>query len=332
MKGKHLLLLLFSIYNLSILTSCSNDDDDEYVGNWVRVSDLDGKARANAATFVIGNKGYLTGGYDGDDYYYNDLWEYDPDLNSWTQKADMPGVKRSSAVAFSSLTNGYVGTGYDGLNKLQDFWKYNPTSNSWAQVADFPGTGRYAAIGFGIDDKGYVGTGYDGSELKDFYKYDESSNSWSQIVSLGGTKRRDAAVFVIDKIAYVGFGSNNGSTVSDFWAFNPTTETWTRKEDTSNDEDDDEGSQDCTSPAAFAINGKGYIATGSVSGVSTVTWEYNPLTDFWTQKNNFEGSARESACAFSINNRGFVLTGNSGSQYFDDIWELKPNDELNEDD
>lgn len=331
MKGKHLLLLLFSICNLSILTSCSNDDDDEYVGNWVRVSDLDGKARANAATFVIGNKGYLTGGYDGEDYY-NDLWEYDPDLNSWTQKADMPGVKRSSAVAFSSLTNGYVGTGYDGLNKLQDFWKYNPTSNSWAQVADFPGTGRYAAIGFGIDDKGYVGTGYDGSELKDFYKYDESSNTWSQIVSLGGTKRRDAAVFVIDKIAYVGFGSNNGSTVSDFWAFNPTTETWTRKEDTSNDGDDDEGSQDCTSPAAFAINGKGYIATGSVSGVSTVTWEYNPLTDFWTRKNNFEGSARESACAFSINNRGFVLTGNSGSQYFDDIWELKPNDELNEDD
>ena len=331
MKGKHLLLLLFSICNLSFLTSCSNDDDDEYVGNWVRVSDLDGKARANAATFVIGNKGYLTGGYDGEDYY-NDLWEYDPDLNSWTQKADMPGVKRSSAVAFSSLTNGYVGTGYDGLNKLQDFWKYNPTSNSWAQIADFPGTGRYAAIGFGIDDKGYVGTGYDGSELKDFYKYDESSNSWSQIVSLGGTKRRDAAVFVIDKIAYVGFGSNNGSTVSDFWAFNPTTETWTRKEDTSNDGDDDEGSQDCTSPAAFAINGKGYIATGSVSGVSTVTWEYNPLTDFWTQKNNFEGSARESACAFSINNRGFVVSGNSGSQYFDDIWELKPNDELNEDD
>lgn len=330
MKGKHLLLLLFSIYNLSILTSCSNDDD-EYVGNWVRVSDLDGKARSNAAAFVIGSKGYITGGYDGDDYY-NDLWEYDPDLNSWTQKADMPGVKRSSAVAFSSLTNGYVGTGYDGLNKLQDFWKYNPTSNSWAQIADFPGTGRYAAIGFGIDDKGYVGTGYDGSELKDFYKYDESSNSWSQIVSLGGTKRRDAAVFVIDKIAYVGFGSNNGSTVSDFWAFNPTTETWTRKEDTSNDGDDDEGSQDCTSPAAFAINGKGYIATGSVRGVSTVTWEYNPLTDFWTRKNNFEGSARESACAFSINNRGFVLTGNSGSQYFDDIWELKPNDELNEDD
>ena len=59
MKGKHLLLLLFSIYNLSILTSCSNDDDDEYVGNWVRVSDLDGKPRSNAAAFVVGSKAFV---------------------------------------------------------------------------------------------------------------------------------------------------------------------------------------------------------------------------------------------------------------------------------
>mgnify|MGYP003622767620 CR=1 FL=1 len=101
MKGKYLLLFL-SIYSLLIITSCSNEDDDEYVGNWVRVSDLDGKPRSNASSFVIGSKGYLTGGYDGDSYY-NDLWEYDPDLNYWTQKATMPSTKRSSAVAFSTI-------------------------------------------------------------------------------------------------------------------------------------------------------------------------------------------------------------------------------------
>lgn len=330
MRGKYLLLLL-SIYNVLLLTSCKNDDEEDKIGNWVRVSDLDGKPRSNAASFSLGGKGYLTGGYDGEDYY-NDLWEYNPDLNSWTQKASLPGAKRSSAVAFSSTSKGYVGTGYDGLNKLKDFWQYNPNTNTWVQIEDFPGTARYAAIAFGIDQKGYVGTGYDGNELKDFYKYDESTNTWSQIISLGGSKRRDAGVFVINNIAYVGFGSNNGSLVSDFWAFDPTNETWTRKEDTSDDEDDDEGSQNCTSTAAFAINGKGYIATGSISGVSNTTWEYNPLTDFWTQKNNFEGTARESACAFSINNRGFVVSGNSGSLYFDDIWELKPNEELNEND
>ena len=122
MKGKYLLLFL-SIYSLLIITSCSNEDDDEYVGNWVRVSDLDGKPRSNASSFVIGSKGYLTGGYDGDSYY-NDLWEYDPDLNYWTQKATMPSSKRSSAVAFNTSSNGYNMAGFPESRRASDD-KYN---------------------------------------------------------------------------------------------------------------------------------------------------------------------------------------------------------------
>lgn len=324
---KKLSIVILASVGLLLLSSCRNSDDDELAGNWVRVSDLDGKPRSNASAFVVDGKGYLTGGYDGE-YYYNDLWSYDPNANSWIQKADFPGAKRSSAVAFATTANGYVGTGYDGVNKLKDFYQYNPSTNTWAQIADFPGTARYAALAFGVENKGYVGTGYDGSELKDFYKYDEASATWSNIVSLGGTKRRDGAAFVINNTAYVGFGSNNGSLVSDFWSFNPTTETWTRKADTSNDDD----SQNVNSTAAFSANGLGYVATGSISGVSSNTWEYDPLADDWTQKTSFEGSSRESAAAFSFGTYGYVLTGNSGSSYFDDIWVFHPNETENEDD
>jgi len=324
---KRLSVLILALAGIFLLSSCKNDDDDELVGNWVRVSDLDGKPRSNASAFVVNGKGYLTGGYDGE-YYYNDLWSYDPDANSWTQKADFPGVKRSSAVGFATTSYGYVGTGYDGLNKLNDFYKYDPSSNSWAQIADFPGTGRYAALAFGVGSKGFVGTGYDGSELKDFYKYDEATSSWSSIVSLGGSKRRDGAAFVINGIAYVGFGTNNNSLVADFWAFDPSAETWTRKADTSNDDD----TQNRASTAAFSANGLGYVSTGSVSGVTNSTWEYNPSTDDWTERSAFEGSSRESACAFSFGTYGYVLTGNSGSSYFDDIWVLHPNETQNDDD
>lgn len=325
---KKLSVLLLAFAGMFLLSSCNNDDDDdELVGNWVRVSDLDGKPRSNASAFVVNGKGYLTGGYDGE-YYYNDLWSYDPDANSWTQKADFPGVKRSSAVGFATTSFGYVGTGYDGLNKLKDFYKYDPSSNSWAQIEDLPGTGRYAALAFGVGSKGYVGTGYDGSELKDFYKYDEATSAWTNIVSLGGSKRRDGAAFVINGIAYVGFGTNNGSLVSDFWAFDPSAETWSRKADTSNDDD----SQNRSSPAAFAANGLGYVSTGSVSGVSNSTWEYSPYTDDWTERTAFQGSARESAVAFSFGTYGYVLTGNSGSSYFDDIWVFHPTEADNDDD
>jgi len=321
MKNK-LSVLILAFAGIFLVSSCRNDDDDELVGNWVRVSDLDGKPRSNASAFVVNGKGYLTGGYDGE-YYYSDLWSYDPNANSWTQKADFPGVKRSSAVGFATNSYGYVGTGYDGVNKLNDFFKYDATANSWTKIDDFPGTARYAALAFGAANKGFVGTGYDGSELKDFYKYDESTSSWSSIVSLGGSKRRDGAAFVINGTAYVGFGTNNGSLVSDFWAFNPDTEAWTRKADTSNDDD----TQNRASTA-----GLGYVSTGTVSGVNSTTWEYNPSTDDWTERTAFEGSSRESACAFSIGSYGYVLTGNSGSSYFDDIWVFHPTETENEDD
>ena len=76
--------------------SCSSDDEDEW-GNWVDRSVLDGIPRGNAASFTVGNKGYLGTGYDGDDYL-NDFWAYDMDGNFWRQLADLPGVERSAAV------------------------------------------------------------------------------------------------------------------------------------------------------------------------------------------------------------------------------------------
>ena len=54
---KKLQLLLVSIAMLSMF-SCSDDDDDT-LGVWYRRSDFDGRAREDAAGFVIDNRGYL---------------------------------------------------------------------------------------------------------------------------------------------------------------------------------------------------------------------------------------------------------------------------------
>ena len=51
---KKLQLLLVSVAMLSIF-SCSDDDDDT-LGVWYRRSDFDGRAREDAAGFVIGNQ------------------------------------------------------------------------------------------------------------------------------------------------------------------------------------------------------------------------------------------------------------------------------------
>ena len=178
MTHKRLFTLLIALFPI-LATSCSDDDDEDLIGNWVRVSDFDGLARSEASCFSIGNKGYLVCGYDGSksDARLSDLWEYDMTTDAWTQKASFPGTARNSATAFAIDGKGYMGTGYDGLNYLSDFWEYDPTSNTWSQKADFPGSARYDAVAFGVSGKGYIGAGYNGNFLKDFYSYNPASNT-----------------------------------------------------------------------------------------------------------------------------------------------------------
>jgi N-acetylneuraminic acid mutarotase len=330
MKSINVLLKFFTIIMLSIIiTSCTDDDDSGDLGNWVESSSFDGDARGNSVSFVIGDNGYLVAGYDGDDYL-NDVWEYNKDGDYWVQKADFPGVARSGAVGFSIEGNGYIGTGYDGDDKLKDFWSFDPESNTWEQKADFSGTERYGAVGFAVSGMGYIGTGYDGSELKDFYQYNPSTDEWVQSVGFGGDKRRDAAVFTIGNKAYMGTGLHNGAYENDFYVFDGSTETWTRLKDL--DDDDEDYSILLSSGVGFSLNGLGYIATGDIAGVSSYVWEYNPNTDTWEEMPNYEGSARQDAIAFSFSDKAYVLMGRSGSYYFDDNWEFRPDEEENEDD
>jgi N-acetylneuraminic acid mutarotase len=328
-KGIFLSTLLISLISIS----CSNnddDDDDEKLGNWIKKSAFDGPARSGAASFVISTYAYVTTGYTGDEYL-KDLWVYNSTGDYWEQKADFTGIARSSGSGFELDGKGYVGLGYDGTNKLKDFYQYDPETNTWTQKTDFAGTARYGAVGFQVGGKAFLGTGYDGNYLKDFYQYNTTDNSWTQVNGFSGNKRRNATVFVIDEIAYIGSGVNSGVNQSDFWAFDPSTDVWTRKRDLDDDETDhDTYAVKRTNASSFTINGLGYITCGE--GRNTI-WEYNPKTDIWNEKTPLEGSGRTDAIGITINGeKGFVILGKAGSSYFDDVWEFKPNEEQNDDD
>ena len=319
-------ILYFTILSI-LLVGCSNSDDDsEEYGNWVESSTFDGDSRGNAVSFTIGNKGYLVTGYDGDDYL-SDTWEYNSEEDYWIQKADFPGTARSGAVGFALDGKGYIGTGYDGADELNDFWAYDPSTNQWSQKADFGGTARYGAIGFSVNGNGYIGTGYDGSEQKDFWKYDATNNTWEQVVGFGGQKRQNASVFVIDDIAYIGTGIHNGSVEYDFYSFDGTT--WTSLTDL---DDDDDETITYTSSTGFSLNGKGYLTTGISGSITTTCWEYTPYADTWEEVSYFEGSSRQDASSFSFDTKAFVLMGRSSNYYFDDVWEFRPDELVNEDD
>lgn len=328
MKFKNVILKIIPIFFIGMVIGCTDDEDDTEYGNWVESSSFDGDARGNSVAFVIGDKGYLIAGYDGDDYL-SDVWEYNKEGDYWIQKADFPGVARSGAVGFAIDGKGYFGTGYDGDDKLNDFWSFDPEANVWEQKADFAGSERYGAVGFAVSGMGYIGTGYDGSELKDFYKYNPLTDAWIQSVGFGGDKRKDATVFVIGEKAYMGTGQHNGAYENGFYVFDGATEMWAQLKDL--DDDDEDYSILLANGVGFSLNGLGYIATGQ-SGVSTDVWEYDPSTDTWDKKPDYEGTARQDAVSFSFSDKAFVLMGRSGSYYFDDHWEFRPEEEEDDDD
>ena len=157
------------------------------------------------------------------------------------------------------------------------------------------------------------------------------------MTSIGGSKRIGASSFVIDGTAYIVGGENNSDVVTDFWSYDPETDTWNELRDIANVSDDDYD-DDYTSiarsyGATFVINGLGYLTCGENGGSGMTTcWEYNPAKDLWTERSPFEAGTRSEAIGFSLNNRGFVLTGKSGTYQYDDMWEFFPRDEADEND
>lgn len=182
--------------------------------------------------------------------------------------------------------------------------------------------------GFSLLGKGYITTGYGGSDYKDCWKYDPATDQWTQIPSFGGPKTSGAFAFVLYDKAYVGGGRNNGIYVEDFWEFDPVAEQWREMEEL----DTDDWDVTIEFPAAFALNGKGYVVSGLRSFNVKTVWEYDPARDEWDEMAEFEGVARQEAVAFVINGRPFVTTGRTAGQRYDDIWEFRPDQEQDDDD
>src|SRR5580765_3677596 len=98
-------------YTLLVVAGLNNSQAQN---TWTQKADIGTNNRFDAVGFSISGKGYVGTGYGGYyDGYYQDFWEYDPDLDAWTQKADFGGGIRRAAIGFSIGNKGYIGTGYD---------------------------------------------------------------------------------------------------------------------------------------------------------------------------------------------------------------------------
>jgi len=248
----------------------------------------------------------------------------------WIQKADFGGTGRVGAVGFSIGDKGYIGTGIDDQSDpKRDFWEYDPVANSWSQKAFYGGSARSFAVGFVIGDKGYIGTGYDDSETraKDFWEYDPATNTWSQKADF--VEGRWAAVgFSLGDKGYMGTGYDNSNNYKkDFWEYDPVANSWSQKANF--------GGSARAKAVGFSIGDKGYVGVGNDDGSSVRSsshaslrkdfWQYDPVTNGWSQLADFGGTARTETVGFSIADKGYIGTGVDGqSDPKRDFWEYDP--------
>ena len=185
----------FLILVSGIFCSCPGTSEEQLVGDWQRRQPCPGAERCHATTFVIDNKGYLIGGYNGVATLRRDVFEFDHsagDEGGWIQKKSLPVhiPARQQAVGFSVNGKGYMGTGWSFLGTenettMRDFWQYNPEDDSWEEAAPLPEEAqtRRGAVAFSLKvgpdlkEYGFVGCGYtdedeDRGYLLDFWRFD----------------------------------------------------------------------------------------------------------------------------------------------------------------
>lgn len=149
---------------------------------------------------------------------------------------------------------------------------------------------------------------------------DEELGNWVQSSYFEGQPRSGSVVFTIGNKAYVGLGYDGDDYFNDFYAYDPDRELW--------DDVAPFPGQVRERAVAFAIDGKGYVGLGYNRDLDVEEmkdfWQYDPLTNTWSQIAEFPGTARYNSVGFAIGALGYVGTGYDGDYYRSDFFSYDP--------
>jgi N-acetylneuraminic acid mutarotase len=137
-----------------------------------------------------------------------------------------------------------------------------------------------------------------------------TADFWVQKADVGGLTRGDATGFAIGGKCYMGTGYNSGNYLSDWWEYDPVTDSWTQKAS--------HPGTGVVEAVSFTIGSFGYVVSAPISND---VYKYDPAANSWTAVASFPGGSRQAAVGFSINNKGYVCTGMGLGLSYNDMWE-----------
>lgn len=321
---------------------------DPAIDQWNQKTNFGGIATTAAIGFSIQNKGYIGSGFNNT---IDNFWEFDPVKNTWVKKQDFNSTG-PAATGFSIGNKGYIGLVQDIYGFHTDFYQYDPTITNtylWSTGETTPSitvstSGSYTVIvtnssGCSATSAPVVvnnnvlpspiiapsgpTTFCQGGNV--VLSAGTAGDTWTQKANFGGVARANAISFNIGDKGFIGMGKSLRfpySTYNDFWEFEPDKNTWTQKANF--------GGAPRQLATGFSIGTKGYVGTGRDFTTTPSTyykdlWEYDPVSNSWTQKADFGGTARHMATGFSIGNKGYLGTGTDLNDiWHNDLWEYNP--------
>ena len=278
--------------------------------------------------------------------YFNDVWLYESRTGTWTMptpKGTQPLGRFGHAMVYASSANEVLAFGGVTTSELtNELWAYRQTDNSWrllSAVGSVPAPRLYPAMGYDpVSGNAVVFGGWTGtSAFGDTWVYAPTGNTWTEINPANSPPARWGASLVYDpvlkKLILFGglFGSYDGSSrLSDTWAFDPATSTWTN-----------------LAPGPDVPGARGYstmvydmaihrtILFGGFAGPSGLLddlWSYDAATNTWLKVQTSTHPSKRDFSSISydpISASVFLFggltgdTGNVDGTLLNDTWKLK---------
>jgi N-acetylneuraminic acid mutarotase len=145
--------------------------------------------------------------------------------------------------------------------------------------------------------------------------------TWYQRAHHGGDARHRVTAFSIGNKGYLGGGHVNSGvliTYSDYWEYDPATNTWTQIADYG-------GGQRYHS-SAFVIGNAAYVGCGenNSGGYTKDFWKYVPEVNTWFPIAELTAIERRGCVAFAIDGIGYFGLGQSDAGYRNDFFRYDP--------
>lgn len=146
---------------------------------------------------------------------------------------------------------------------------------------------------------------------------------WQQKDSVKGSPRAVTSSFVIENIGFVVGGLDDFGFKRKMYSYDPSQDDWDDEVSLGGPNGD---GMDRGSACSFSIGLKGYVCLGQgqTNPYFKDTWEYDAVTQTWSQKADFGGSARRQAVSFVIDDFAYVGTGQDATGLRKDFYRYDP--------